>query len=189
LGSVVLDGELVGYGPSGRLQFPSLNYGARRRAAEGVRLIYATFDLLAYRGRDLRDRTYRRAAGTPETILGPRSGGTVQLMTATDDPGRAAGWVSAEQAAVGVEGCVAKPLTSRYSTRSGRAGWIKVRYFEDTDAVVLGPTQPRHRGRLSRDDRCVAEPSANPVQGVAGDPGVVAQLVRESVRPVRRTSL
>jgi hypothetical protein len=41
---------------------------------------------------------------------------------------RAAGWISAEQAAVGVEGCVAKPLTSRYPTRSQRAGWIKVRY-------------------------------------------------------------
>jgi bifunctional non-homologous end joining protein LigD len=48
LGSVVLDGELVAYGWSGRLEFGSLNYGARRRAAEGVRLIYVAFDLLAY---------------------------------------------------------------------------------------------------------------------------------------------
>ena len=36
LGSVVLDGELVAYGPSGRLEFASLNYGARRRAAWSV---------------------------------------------------------------------------------------------------------------------------------------------------------
>jgi ATP-dependent DNA ligase len=145
LGSVVLDGELVAYGPSGRLQFASLNYGARRRAAEGVRLIYVAFDLLAYRSRDLRDRVYRDRRARLETILGPRGGGTVQLMTATEDPERAAGWISAEQAAVGVEGCVAKPLTSRYPTRSGRAGWIKVRYFEDTDAVVLGVLGPAER--------------------------------------------
>jgi hypothetical protein len=59
LGSVVLDGELVAYGPSGRLEFASLNYGARHRAAEGVRLIYVAFDLLAYPGRDLLDRAYR----------------------------------------------------------------------------------------------------------------------------------
>jgi ATP-dependent DNA ligase len=113
LGSVVLDGERVAYGPSGRLEFASLNYGARRRAAEGVRLIYVAFDLLAYRGRDLRDRAYRDRRARLETILGPRGGGTVQLVTATDDAERGVGWISAEQAAVGVEGCVAKPLTSR----------------------------------------------------------------------------
>src|SRR3982075_1928097 len=126
LGSVVLDGELVAYGPCGRLEFASLNYGARRRAVEGVRLIYVAFDLLAYRGRDLRDRPYRDRRARLEAIPGRRGGGPVQLMTATDDPERAVGWISAEQAAVGVEGCVAKPLTSRYPTRSGRAGWIKV---------------------------------------------------------------
>ncbi|MEU4674609.1 hypothetical protein AB0F91_43305 [Amycolatopsis sp. NPDC023774] len=51
-----------------------------------------------------------------------------------------------EQAAVGVEGALAKPLGSRYPLRGGRAGWVKVRHVDDVDALVLGvtgsPTQP-----------------------------------------------
>jgi ATP-dependent DNA ligase len=139
LGSVVLDGELVAYGAGGRIRFEPLYYGARRRNTAGFRLVYVAFDLLAFRGRDIRDRPYRDRRARLEAVLDAHPGGIVQLVTTTEDPELAARWISAEHAAVGIEGVVGKPLTSRYPKhRPGRAGWIKVRYFDTTDAEVLG---------------------------------------------------
>jgi ATP-dependent DNA ligase len=138
LGRVVLDGELVAFGPTGRLEFAALYYGAARRRVEGFHLVYVAFDLLAWRGRDLRERPYRDRRARLEGLFGARKAGIVQLVDATEDADRAASWISAEYASVGVEGVVAKPLTSRYPQRGGRCGWLKVKWVEDTDAIVLG---------------------------------------------------
>lgn len=59
-------------------------------------------------------------------------------MESTTDIQRGEGWVSAECAALGVEGTVSKPLTSRYPARGGPCGWLKVRYRTTADAVVVG---------------------------------------------------
>ncbi|MEU0514305.1 hypothetical protein [Amycolatopsis sp. NPDC006125] len=135
--SLVLDGELVAYRGE-RLDFPALMWGARRRAVEGVAVVFVAFDLLAYRGRDLRHLPYtERRQRLADVVAGSAH---VQLMDATTDPGKGAGWISADCAAVGIEGTVAKPLASRYPLRGGPCGWVKVRYRTVVDAVVLGVT-------------------------------------------------
>ncbi|WIX76700.1 hypothetical protein QRX50_35385 [Amycolatopsis carbonis] len=102
------------------------------------------FNLPGARGRDLRMWPLSRRRARLAEVIG--TGGTGgQLMPSTLDVEVGRAWISADQTAVGVEGAVAKPLNSRYPVRGGRAGWVKVRYFDDIDAVVLGVT-----GRPSR---------------------------------------
>jgi hypothetical protein len=93
----------------------------------------------------------------------------MQLVTAIDDPERAAGWISAEQAAVGVEGCVAKPLTSRYPTRSGRAGWIKVRCRRRNSSYTVCQG-PYRAGRSRHCTPCVPETGSHRSAAVSGAP-------------------
>ncbi|WP_431879052.1 hypothetical protein [Amycolatopsis sacchari] len=137
LGSVVLDGELVALGATGRLHFEALYYGPRRRTAEHIQLTYVAFDLLAYRGRDLRTQPYQHRRSRLQDLLARHGSGPVQLSAATDDVDRAEQWISAEQAEAGIEGVIAKPVTSRYPLR-GNCGWVKVKYRNDIDALVLG---------------------------------------------------
>ncbi|WP_158559846.1 ATP-dependent DNA ligase [Prauserella sp. PE36] len=141
-GGAVLDGELVAYRPGGGLEFVPLTYSSRRRAAEGVALVFVAFDLLAWRGRDQRGQPLHVRRARLADLLG-QPGGPVQLVGSTDDPATAAQWISAEQAAVGIEGVVAKPTASTYPTRAKeRSGWIKVKYSQTAEAVVLGVLGP-----------------------------------------------
>ncbi|MET7998305.1 hypothetical protein ABZU76_46290 [Amycolatopsis sp. NPDC005232] len=138
LGRVVLDGELCAY-CEGRLDFAALGYGPARRRAEGVGVVYVAFDLLGARGRDLRLWPLSRRRERLAAVVGAGNAG-VQLMVSTLDVAEGREWISADQAAVGIEGAVAKPLAGRYPLRGGRAGWVKVRHYDDVDALVLGVT-------------------------------------------------
>ncbi|WIX83467.1 hypothetical protein QRX50_23270 [Amycolatopsis carbonis] len=138
---MVLDGEIVAY-REGRLDFAALGYGPLRRRSEGVTVVFVAFDLLGARGRDLRTLPYARRRERLEAVIGASNAG-VQLMRSTLDVELARGWIGAEQAAVGVEGALAKPLGSRCPLRGGRSGWVKVRHFDDVDALVLGQTDRR----------------------------------------------
>ncbi|QRP47407.1 hypothetical protein [Amycolatopsis sp. FDAARGOS 1241] len=144
LGRVVFDGELCAY-RDGRLDFAALGYGPARRQAEGTAVVYVPFDLLGARGRDLRQWPLSRRHERLAAVVGAGNAG-VQLMTSTLDHTQGQAWISADQAAVGIEGTVAKPLASRYPLHGGRAGWVKVRHYDDVDALVLGvtgsPTRP-----------------------------------------------
>ena len=138
LGQVVLDGELVAY-QDGRLVFEPLMWGRRRREAEGVSLALVVFDLIAARGRDLRNLPYQERRARLARLLQGRTGG-VQLMDSSTERARGAAWIAERYADVGIEGTVAKPLASRYPTRGGPAGWVKVKFRQEVDAVVLGVT-------------------------------------------------
>ncbi|MEU4675101.1 hypothetical protein AB0F91_45975 [Amycolatopsis sp. NPDC023774] len=145
LGRVVLDGEIVAY-RDGRLDFGALGYGEARRRREGVVIVFAAFDLLGWRGRDLRPWPYTRRRERLQAVIGAGTAG-VQLMRSTLDFERARAWISEDQSAVGVEGVVAKPLQSRYPAGGGRSGWLKVRHYADIDAIVLGVTGSPTRRR------------------------------------------
>ncbi|WP_432855131.1 hypothetical protein ACQPXB_21720 [Amycolatopsis sp. CA-161197] len=67
LGRVVLDGEIVAY-RDGRLDFAALGYGPVRRRAEGVTVVCVAFDLLGWRGRDLRPWPYSRRRERLEAV-------------------------------------------------------------------------------------------------------------------------
>ncbi|MEU4672450.1 hypothetical protein AB0F91_31855 [Amycolatopsis sp. NPDC023774] len=143
LGRVVFDGELCAY-RQGRLEFAALGYGPARRRAEGIAVVFVAFDLLGVRGRDLRLWPLSRRRERLAAVVGAGNAG-VQLMISTLDRVQGQEWISADQAAVGIEGAVAKPLASRYPLRGGRAGWVKVRHYDDIDAVVLGVTGSPNR--------------------------------------------
>ena len=137
-GAPVLDGELVAYRQGIGLDFAALGYGRARRIAEQVNLFYVAFDIIGYRGRDLRDQPYEQRRRRLETILTAGGSPMVQLITATRDRALAARWLGADQATFGLEGIVCKPLASRYPKRGGAAGWTKIRYYDDLDAVIIG---------------------------------------------------
>ncbi|MEU4675184.1 hypothetical protein AB0F91_46425 [Amycolatopsis sp. NPDC023774] len=109
-------------------------------------VVFMAFDLLGAQGRDLRPWPLSRRRARLAEVIGA-SGTGVQLMPSTLDVDLGRAWISADQAAVGVEGAVAKGLNSRYPLRGGRAGWGKVRYYGDVDALVLGVTGSPTRSR------------------------------------------
>lgn len=121
-GDVVLDGELVAY-KDGRLDLATLNYGYTRRRAERVTAFYVVFDVLAVGDTDVRGEPYaRRRARLEELLADPVP--PLQLMPSTTDRQEALEWMLAELATVGIEGIVAKPLSSLYL--SGQRGeWVK----------------------------------------------------------------
>ncbi|MDQ0376616.1 ATP-dependent DNA ligase [Amycolatopsis thermophila] len=168
-GGLVLDGELVTYRDE-RIDFSPLMWGRARRRREGVAAYFVAFDLLAARGRDLREQPYeRRRDRLAAAVAG--GAGLVQLMESTTDLETGQGWISEECATYGIEGAVAKPLRSRY-VRGERCGWVKVKQYDTEDAVVLGVTGP------------VDHPAAL-VLGQADDAGVVRVVGLSTVLPTR----
>lgn len=141
LGDVVLDGELVAL-RAGQLDFGALTSGPGGRAQAGVTIYYIAFDLLAEAGRDWRPQAYRhRRARLEELLAGVAP--PVQLVPVTDDQQEALRWLDPSNAAVGIEGVVAKDRDQPY--RAGRTGdWRKVRHTIVVDAVVVGVTGPVH---------------------------------------------
>lgn len=132
---VVLDGELVAL-RDGHLEFASLQTGPARRAREHITVIYMAFDLLATGDEDLRARPYLdRRAALADLLARPRP--HLQLVTHTLDPSAAREWLDPGWGAAGVEGLVAKPVSSRYMPGS-RSGWLKIRQRVTAEAVVLG---------------------------------------------------
>ncbi|PWV71422.1 ATP dependent DNA ligase domain-containing protein [Prauserella marina] len=126
LGPVVLDGELVAY-REGELDRAALAASAGHRRARGVGVYYLVFDLLADRTDDLRARSYTERRNRLVALLGDGIG-VVQIVPATSDRDAAAGWISTDLLQVGIEGVVAKPLTSRYPIHiPSRSGWLKIK--------------------------------------------------------------
>lgn len=136
-GALVLDGELVTYRDE-RIDFSPLMWGRGRRRREGVTAYFVAFDLLAARGRDLRDQPYERRRDRLVAVVAGGAG-LVQLMESATDVETGQGWISEECAAYGIEGALAKPLRSRYA-RGERSGWVKVKQYDTEDALVLGVT-------------------------------------------------
>jgi ATP-dependent DNA ligase len=143
----VLDGELVHWAPTGRLDFEVLQQrlgAGPRRAAEHARhhpVTAAVFDILEtarqgdVRGRPLTDR--RRIL--EDLLSGLPSTGLVVLTPQTTDRGEAELWLEILPAQ-GIEGLVIKPLTGTY--RSGIRGWSKLKHRRETLAIAGGYTGP-----------------------------------------------
>jgi len=134
-GDIIVDGELVvftgdlpdfgavlGRLRAGRPRVPGL------AAAHPATVL--TFDLLRLDGVDLRSRPYVERRATLETLVLPPG----WVLTPVFDDGPATAAASLRH---GLEGVVAKKLTSRY--RSGRStSWVKQRHSGVIDATVIG---------------------------------------------------
>jgi ATP-dependent DNA ligase len=86
---------------------------------------------------DLRTQPYRRRRARLEQLLAAPAG-HIQLCPMTTDRTAALEWMSAECAAVGIEGVISKDPAGRY--RGGTRDWIKTRTTLAAEAVILGVT-------------------------------------------------
>lgn len=137
---VVLDGELVAYGPDGRPDFQAIaKRGKTTNARSVLRLVQSTpadfmaFDLLYRDGADLRGNSYQtRRLLLEQLVLPPQR---VRLTPATDN-GKLL-WEFCDTH--GLEGLIAKRTTSLYS--AGRSGsWVKLKKTARVTCVVTGYT-------------------------------------------------
>lgn len=161
--SSVVDGEIVRW-VDGRLDFDAVQhrFQRRRRARELADTAPAhliLFDALEVGAESLMDRRLveRRAALERLFVRIPATS-PLALGMQTDSYDTAVAWL-AELPAVGIEGVVAKPASSRY--RPGqRADWQKVKAWRTTEAIVGGVTGTLQRPRdlvLGRYDATTGE--------------------------------
>jgi bifunctional non-homologous end joining protein LigD len=138
VGDALIDGEIVAFA-DGRPSFALLQRRmhvrspteARALAAE-VPVTFVAFDLLRRYGVDLTGRPYVERRATLERWGAERPGWTVS--PAFDDG--AATEAAARQH--GLEGVVAKRLTSRYRPGARGPEWLKLRFVRCGEFVVLG---------------------------------------------------
>jgi bifunctional non-homologous end joining protein LigD len=131
----VFDGEIVAVDAEGRPHFQDLQNSMR--AGDG-RILYYVFDVLYAAGYDLRALPLKRRRAILEKLL-PVSG-AVRLSEAIDRTGRAF-FRAAEKN--GLEGVMAKDLSSPYRSGARSREWLKIKAHKGQEAVICGFTQPR----------------------------------------------
>lgn len=151
--TLVLDGEIVAFGPDGRPSFqqlqPRVHTTDRLRAArlaETQPVTYVVFDLLYQDGALLVDLPYLERRRRLEA-LGLEAPPRCALSTRFEGPG---GDVFAASKQQGLEGIVAKRLSSPYRVGRRSFEWTKVKNTLMQEVVVGGftPGQGRRRDQL-----------------------------------------
>ncbi len=140
-GEVVLDGEIVAFGDGSWPSFEALqqrmNVAAAaqvRRLAAEIPVTYLVFDLLAENGQPLMDQPYltRRARLDKLGLNGPRWQTPPAFIGV---PGADVRAVSRQH---GLEGIMAKRLTSRYEAGRRSGAWRKIKNVHRQEFVVGG---------------------------------------------------
>jgi bifunctional non-homologous end joining protein LigD len=148
----VLDGEVVAFGPDGRPSFQRLqsrmhlaSESVVRRLARTDPVAYVIFDLLWLDGRSLLALEYRERR---ERLLELGLNGPT-WQTPAHHVGDGAALLEATRAQ-GLEGIIAKRLDCPYTPGRRSPGWVKVKNFRTTDAVIAGwlPGEGNRSGRL-----------------------------------------
>jgi bifunctional non-homologous end joining protein LigD len=127
VGEAVLDGEIVGRGPSRSSTFQSLQGGGR--------VAYVAFDLLWLEGEDLRSRPLAERLQLLASLLATAPEG-VELAEAVPGP---IGEALALARRRGWEGIVAKAPGAPYRGGRGR-DWLKLKVRSSLDLAVVGYT-------------------------------------------------
>lgn len=150
-GTAVLDGEVVVF-VSGRPDFGALQHRMNSSPGEASRLMqaypatYLIFDVLFLDGRSLVDLPF---AERREILGGLELAGPSWLTppTFTDAGGQAVLSASLEQ---GLEGIVAKRLSSRYLPGVRSPDWRKIKHAKHQEVVIGGwrPGQGNRSGRI-----------------------------------------
>ncbi len=133
--NAVFDGEIVAVDDRGRPVFQSLQNAARSGEA---RVLYYVFDVLHAAGRDLRPLPLRRRRAILEKVL-PESA-VVRLSESVEACGRDFFRAAREN---GLEGIVAKDLSSPYRSGVRTRDWLKIKTRRRQEAVICGFTEPR----------------------------------------------
>ncbi len=145
----LLDGEIVSFDDDGRPSFGRLqrrmhvaSAAQARRLADSAPVAYLIFDLLHLDGRSLLDLPYPQRREFLEDL--DLNGICWQTPPAFEGDGAGAVDASRQQ---GLEGVVAKRLTSRYRPGRRSPDWVKVKNIR-TQEVIVGGWSPG-KGRRS----------------------------------------
>ncbi|MCM3922291.1 non-homologous end-joining DNA ligase [Frankia sp. AiPs1] len=147
---VILDGEIVAFGPAGTPDFELLSHRVHiatpamaRRAAATIPVRYLVFDLLFLDGHSLVAQPYsRRRALLAEQAERGRLRLSEELVGTGDE-------VMAASSAAGLEGVVAKRRSSPYQAGRRSADWVKVRHVR-RQSVLVGGWEPGTGRRTDR---------------------------------------
>lgn len=136
LQATIFDGEIVVVDDKGRSDFQSLqNY---QRTREG-NLRYYIFDLLFFRGEDLRELPLIERKDKLKKLLPKSSTSLLQYSDHIIDKGKKA-FEAAEK--LNLEGIIAKRMDSLYTSKRSR-DWLKVKTHARQEAVICGFTAPQ----------------------------------------------
>lgn len=140
----VVDGEIIRWSTGGRLDFEALQR-RNRAGAHGARQLARTepchlvmFDVLQALGTNVQQLQLAQRRQVLEELLPEgEPGGSLVLGLQTDDVVLARAW-AADLGSIGVEGIVAKRADQAYLP--GVRGWLKVKSYTTTEAIVGGVT-------------------------------------------------
>ncbi len=149
---LILDGEIVAFDEAGRPSFERLQSrmhlasdSAVRRRMRDIPATYVAFDLLYLDGRSTMALTYEQRREVLEALEleGPA------WRVPAYHPGEGSSLLAATKE-LGIEGIVAKRLSSRYEPGRRSSGWIKVKNICEQDVVIGGwaPGEGRRSGRI-----------------------------------------
>ncbi len=147
ISSAILDGECVQFDPEGRPSFA----GALRG---GTAVRFVVFDALAWRGRDVRGESLANRRSLLAELDLPTLTGGAWLPSAVFDDGDALLAATREQ---GLEGVMAKRLTSRYQCGVRSRDWVKLPHRMRTTVVVVGWVRAESGGGVA--SLAVADPA------------------------------
>jgi bifunctional non-homologous end joining protein LigD len=127
---LILDGEVVALDAQGRPSFNLLQH----HKANAHAIVYYVFDLLAFRGRDLRQLPLRDRRALLDEVL--QSAGepfrvSAVLAAAPKD-------LIAAVKAQGLEGIIAKRADSRYESGERSGAWVQFRVNKGQELVIGG---------------------------------------------------
>jgi bifunctional non-homologous end joining protein LigD len=139
--SVILDGEVIAFGPDGKPSFHEVmrRDGIRRmerveQVRKSVPIVYMVFDVLFWNGEWINRRPMTERIDILQRIIKPSDG--VQVVAANDE-GEALYRVIEEH---GLEGIVSKKKNAPYLIGEKKDVWLKVKNYRDLIAVVGGFT-------------------------------------------------
>jgi bifunctional non-homologous end joining protein LigD len=121
----ILDGEVCVLDDIGRPNFERLQARSRRRSrpAGAEAVVFCAFDVLVYRGRDLREMSLlKRKAKLKELLAQPVD----RVLLVQDLPDQVA-WLYEQALALQLEGIVAKRLDSPYLSGRRSDAWLKIK--------------------------------------------------------------
>ena len=150
--TTILDGEIVAFDEDGRPSFERLQQrmhlasdSAVRRKARDVPAVYMIFDVLYLEGRATMSLPYEER----RDLLGAMELGGPSWQVPAHHRGEGRALLEAS-AAQGLEGIVAKRLTSPYEPGRRTTNWLKIKNSRSQEVVIGGwlPGEGRRRDRI-----------------------------------------
>lgn len=142
----IVDGEIVAF-EEGKPSFQRLQQRMHvrdprkvERLADRIPVVFMAFDLLYEDGQDLTRSPLKERRARLEEMIVPSD--QIQLSPMVEKTGSALFAAAAQQ---GLEGIVAKKLTSLYEPGSRSRSWLKIKLAFDADVVVVGWTEGEGR--------------------------------------------